>query len=287
MDPPRVTTVVATNDRRADLERSLPHHAGPLIVLDNGSTDGTADAVRTRAPAADLVVLDRNLGAPARNIGVRRARTPYVAFADDDSWWAPGALDRAADLLDAHPHVGLVAGRVLVGEDHRPDPVCARMEAAPLGRALDLPGPSVLGFLACGAVVRRDAFLATGGFDDVVFFCGEEERVALDLAAAGWALVYAGDVVAHHHPCADRDPDRRQALAARNRVLTALMRRQWPVVSHRMADAARAGRPGRAGLRAALRRLPRALAHRRLVPPDVEWSAERLEAASGPAVATA
>ena len=62
------------------------------------------------------------------------------------------------------------------------------MAAAPLGRDPDLPGPSILGFLACAVVVRRSAFLDVGGFDDVVFFGGEEERVALDLAAAGWGL---------------------------------------------------------------------------------------------------
>jgi GT2 family glycosyltransferase len=287
MAAPRVTTVVATRDRRAELERSLLHHAGPLIVVDNGSTDGTVEAVRDRVPGAEVVALGRNLGAPARNIGVQRADTPYVAFADDDSWWAPGALDRAADLLDAHPQVGLVAGRVLVGQDHRPDPVCARMEAAPLGRAADLPGPPVLGFLACGAVVRRDAFLAAGGFDDVVFFFGEEERLALDLVSAGWTLVYAGDLVVHHHPSPVRDRDGRRALAARNAVLTALMRRPWPVVAERVAEAARAGRPGRAGLRAALPRLPRALTRRRVVPPEVERSARRLEAAPDPAVAAA
>jgi GT2 family glycosyltransferase len=277
---PRVTTIVATRDRRAALERSLPHHTAPLVVVDNGSRDGSVETVRARAPGADIVALERNLGATARNIGVHRARTPYVAFADDDSWWAPGALDQAADLLDAHPRLGLVAGRILVGEDHRPDPVCALMETSPLGRDPELPGPSVLGFLACGAVIRREAFLAAGGFDDVVFFFGEEERLALDMAAAGWALVHAGEVVAHHHPSPPADPDGRRALAARNRVLTACMRRPWPVVAERVTAAAREGAPGRAGLRAALPRLPRAIARRRPVPPDVERAARCLEQAA-------
>src|SRR5690606_485586 len=120
--------------------------------------------------------LSKNLGAVARNVGVRCARTPYVAFADDDSWWEPGALARAEQLLDEHPRLAVLTGRMLVGEEQQPDWICQAMQESPLPREADLPGPSILGFLACGAVVRRSAFLAAGGFDKVVFFMGEEER---------------------------------------------------------------------------------------------------------------
>jgi GT2 family glycosyltransferase len=277
----RVTVVVATRDRRDELVRSLGRHEAPVIVVDNGSRDGSVAAVAALFPDADLVVLDRNRGAPARNLGVERARTPYVAFADDDSWWAPGALARAADLLDAHPRLGLLAGRILVGPSQQPDPVCAQMEVAPLGCEPDLPGPSILGFLACGAVVRRAAFLDAGGFDDVVFFCGEEERLALDMAAAGWGLAYAGDVVAHHHPSPSRDPFGRQALSVRNQLLTAVLRRPWPVVGRQVAAATRHDRASRAGLRAALPRAPRAVVRRRRLPAAVEQAARRVSRASG------
>src|SRR5262245_34272344 len=60
---------------------------------------------------------ERNLGAAGRNAGVRAARTPYVALCDDDAWWAPGALARAAHLLDVHPTLAVVCARVLVGPD--------------------------------------------------------------------------------------------------------------------------------------------------------------------------
>ncbi|HET6775648.1 MAG TPA: glycosyltransferase [Acidimicrobiales bacterium] len=270
----RVTIVVATRDRRDDLERSLAHHEAPVIVVDNGSSDATVEAVRRR-PGAEVVALGANRGAAARNVGVARARTRYVAFADDDSWWAPGALARAADVLDAHPRLGLLAARILVGASGEPDPVCAEMSTAPLGTRPDLPGPSVLGFLACGAVVRRTAFLAAGGFDDVVFFFGEEERLALDLAAAGWGLAYVPDVTAIHCPSPARDPRGRRALAARNSVLTACLRRPWRVVGRRVVDAVRGGPVARAGLAAAVPRLPRAVARRRTLPPSVE-AARRL-----------
>ena len=135
-----VTVVVMTRNRCGDLERSLPRHQAPVILVDNGSTDGTLEMVRTRFPDVDVVALGRNLGATARNIGVERAATPYVAFADDDSWWAPGALEHAVDVLERHPRLGLLAARTLIGVDERPDPICLQMSAAPLGTSADLPG---------------------------------------------------------------------------------------------------------------------------------------------------
>lgn len=150
------------------------------------------------------------------------------------------------------------------------------MARAPLGREADLPGPSVLGFLACAAVVRREAFLGVGGFDDVVFFPGEEERVALDLAAAGWGLAYVEEVVAHHLPSSARStPVQRQALIERNGVLTALMRRPWPVVRRRWSQRTVPLQESRVAL---ARRAARALRRRRPLPPHVERQAAYLEA---------
>ncbi|WP_245966554.1 glycosyltransferase family 2 protein [Sphaerisporangium album] len=273
----RVTVVVATRDRLHGLARSLPHHDGRVIVVDNGSADGSPAMVRRRFPHVEVVELGENRGATARNLGVHLARTPYVAFADDDSWWAPGALGRAADLFDAHPRLGLLAARVLVGPEERPDPICARMARSPLPVEPGLPGRSVLGFLACGVVVRRDAFLASGGFDDVIFFLGEEERLAADMAAAGWGLCYVPGVVAHHHPSPPRDPRARQALALRNAVLNAVLRRPWRVVARRAVAAARSGDAGRRGLAQAVRRIGPALACRRRLPPAVEAAFAALE----------
>ncbi len=272
----RVTVVVATRNRRDVVARSLVHHECPVILVDNGSTDGTPAFVRQAFPSVEVVELGENRGAPARNVGVRRASTPYVAFADDDSWWAPGALATAADILDAHPRLGLLAARVLVGPDNLLDPICEEMARSPLPVRADLPGPPVLGFLACGAVVRRDAYLAAGGFDDVVFFFGEEERLALDLAANGWGLAYVDEVVAQHHPEPPRDPRERQILAARNAVLTALMRRPWIVVARTATGVALSGPTGCRALFDSVRRLPQALARRRRPLGAIESDLRRL-----------
>jgi GT2 family glycosyltransferase len=273
---PDVTVVVATRDRAPELRRSLRRHEAPVIVADNASADGTAAVAE--AAGATVLRLPRNLGASARNAGAERAATRYIAFADDDSWWAPGALERAVEILDAHPRTALLAARVLVGGEERLEPVSAQMAAAPLGRPEGSPGPAVLGFLACSAVVRRDAFLAAGGFSGVLHFAGEEELLALDLAAAGWGLAYVPELVVHHHPSrSGRDPAGRRRREVRNRLLTAWLRHPLPAVA-RAAASALTSRDGRAGLAAAVRALPSVARARRPLPPAVEEARARLAA---------
>jgi GT2 family glycosyltransferase len=244
--------------------------------VDNGSTDGTPDAVRTAHPSVDVVVLDANLGAAARNRGVARASTPYVAFSDDDSWWDPGALTIAAATLDAHPSVALVAARIIVEPSGRVDATCTRMAASPLGRDERLPGPSVLGFVACGAIVRRSAFVAAGGFPDGYGIGGEEAPLALALAANGWDLVYVDDVRAHHRPSPNREPTARIRREARNDVWTAWLRLSPPgalLATFRAANQARTNPAARFGVIDALRSLPAMWPQRRVVPRAVanDW----------------
>src|SRR5215217_7707874 len=246
------TVVIATRDRRDALLGTLDRlerlpEPPPIIVVDNGSSDGTPDAVRRGHPAVSLIEAGRNLGGAARTVGGRSARTPYLAFCDDDSWWAPGSLQRAAELLDQNPQVALVAGRIIVEPDGRLDPTSLLMERSPLPRDPRLPGPQILGFVACGAVVRREAFLASGGFEPRFQVGGEETLLSIDLAAAGWRLVYADDVVAHHQPAPSAG-----LLAG-------------------------GGRDGPAALGAALRELPWVLRERRVAPPEVERGLQAIE----------
>lgn len=277
-----VAVVVVSRNRRADLLASLPRHEAPVLLVDNASTDDTVAAVRTAHPEVTVLPQARNLGAEGRTIGVARAGTPFVAFADDDSWWAPGDLAHAVEIMRAHPRLALLNARVLVGSEQRLDPICTELAESPLGTPPDLPGPALLGFIACGAMVRTDAFLDVGGFDPVVRFPGEEERLALDLAAAGWGLAYVDAVTVHHHPSPARQaPEERQSAVWRSRLLTAVMRFPWAEVSRTAREALQVGRPGRAGLRAAVRDLPAALRCRRVVPSSVVADVRRLRHAAG------
>lgn len=278
-----VTVVMITRDRRdAALHalarlRDLPERPD-LVVVDNGSADGTAAAARS-VPGVRVIEPGRNLGAAGRNLGVAAARTPYVAFSDDDSWWAAGALTRAAAALDAHPRLGLVTGRTLVGSDGADDPINDLLAAAPLGRDEDLPGPTALGFLACAAVVRRDAYLAVDGFPARYGIGGEEQLLALDLLSAGWAVCYLAEMRAHHHPEHTHPRAGRRARQARNDLWTTWLRRPLPVAARQTAAIARRAlrdQESRAVLLAAARGLPWVVAERRRVPAPVEAMRARL-----------
>jgi GT2 family glycosyltransferase len=270
-----VTVVIATRNRRDRLLETVPRHAAPVVLVDNGSDDGGPEAVEARFPDVEVVRLGANRGAAARNAGVERARTPWVAFADDDSYWVPGSLRQAAKLMRTHDRLGLLTAQVLVGPEARIDPISSAMATAPLGAPPGGPGPSVLGFLACAVVVRRDAYLAAGGFHPGLHVYGEEALLAMDLAAAGWDLAYTPALTVRHLPQATgRDPGARRRMETRNRVLTALLRRPPAVLARTVAAAWRAER---GGVLDAARALPWALPQRRRLPAHVESALVRLE----------
>lgn len=272
--------VMATRDRRrrtlATLDRlaELPERP-PTVVVDNGSRDGTPHAIARRHPAVRVIELASNAGAAARTVGVRALQTPLVAFSDDDSWWEPGALERTVRLFARRPSLGLVQARILVGAERRLDPTCALMRRSPLAAGAGLPGPAILGFVACGAVVRRAAYLAVGGFHPRLGFGGEEELVALDLAASGWDLAYVDSVVAHHHPDRGDARGNRSETVLRNAIWVAWLRRRIPGALARTVplakDAVRRRRP--AVLADAARGLPWVLRERRALPQRVERAA--------------
>lgn len=269
----RVAVVVITRNRAEEAAatvdglRRLPERP-TVVVVDNGSEDGTAERLAGRD--VTLIALRDNLGAAGRNLGVRAVDVPYVAFCDDDSRWAPGALARAADVLDAHPRVGALCGRVTVGDGD--DPTCAEMAASAIPARSGLPGVPVLGFLACATVVRRSAFLAAGGFEPRFLVGGEEELLALDLAAAGWDIVYVADVVAGHSPSVHRDRADRRRIVARNALWTAWLRYPPAAAWRRTTEigrAALADPPTRRGVVEAARAWRWVRHHRRPLPPAV------------------
>ncbi|MBS1189724.1 MAG: hypothetical protein H6R10_1516 [Rhodocyclaceae bacterium] len=280
----KLAVVILTYNRRqeilATLERLATCDGIPLCVVDNGSGDGTASAVAQAFPRVRILRLERNLGAAGRNYGVRQMDAPYIAFCDDDTWWAPGALERAAEILDAYPRLAAVTARVLVGPEGREDPTSALMARSPLPNRLGLPGTELAGFLAGACVMRRSAFLGAGGYEPRFFIGGEERLLALDLLAAGWHLGYIPELVVHHYPSRLRDAAGRRRLLLRNALWCAWLRRPlggaWQETRRWLGQVR--GDPGLlGGVMAAFLGLPWVLQNRRPVPAHVESCLRLLE----------
>jgi GT2 family glycosyltransferase len=284
---PRTSVVILTRDRREALLPALDRHRAlperpRIVVVDDASTDGTAEAVRERHPDVEVIALQRPVGAAGRNVAMAAMDTPYVALSDDDSWWAPGALRRAADLLDRHPRLAVVNARILVGPQEREDEICREMAASPLPRAPGQPGAPLLSFVACAVVLRREAVLAAGGFSPRLGVGGEEELLGWDLAALGWQLSYVADVRVHHHPPPSGPGGRpgRRELGIRNTLWTTWLRRPAPAAARRTLALLRrvpADRVTARALAGALAGAPWVLRERRVSPPEVEAMRRRLD----------
>jgi GT2 family glycosyltransferase len=289
----RTGVVVITWQRRAEalaaVSRLVALPERPQVVLvDNGSTDGTAEAVRSRFPSVRVIALSDNLGAVGRNIGVRELDTPYVAFCDDDTWWDPGSLSQAADMLDVHPDLAVLTARIVVEPGGWEDPIVEELRNSPVRGPDWLPGPALGSFLAGASVVRRSAFVGCGGFSARLWLGGEEELLAADLATAGWELCYLAELVVHHEASVVREASLRRRHGLRNTVWFTVLRRPWPAVLRRLrvlATTVPRDRTSALGLLDALAGLPWVLRERRPLTPEVEARFASLEAAQAASTA--
>lgn len=281
-----LAVVIATRNRRSRLAHTLEKllelpERPAVLVVDNASTDGTREMVAARFPAVRTLALPVNRGALARNAGVALLPHRYIAFSDDDSWWEPGALARATGVMERDRRVGLVAAHTTVAPHGTPDPLNRALADSPLRGPAGLPGPAVLGFLGCAAVVRREAFVAAGGYHPLLFFGAEEALLAYDMSATGWVLCHHPGVTAVHGPDPGPRPGR-STLIQRNETLTAWLRRPLPVALRHTWGLARrspADPAARRALGQLVVRLPAALAARRRLPARVEADVRRLELA--------
>ncbi|RRB11099.1 glycosyltransferase [Larkinella knui] len=271
----RIDTLLWTLDKLTRLPEKPP-----LIVVDNASTDGTPERVRACFPDLMVVELRENRACSARNEGVRMAQTPLVSFCDDDSFWEPGALTKAVAYFKQYPHLGVLAGKVLVNADETLDPVCDAMQNSPLTDPRPLPGPAILGFVCCAVVVRKAAFMDVGGFHRRFAIAGEERMFSVDMRTKGWSLAYAEDLVAHHYPSPVRNYSFRQQNITRDTLWYYWLRRPWyyalrhTLLIHR---ASRTNADVRKGYLKALRAAPFILRNRRVIPPAVEEQILKIE----------
>ncbi|GAA4615577.1 glycosyltransferase [Actinoallomurus liliacearum] len=282
---PRVAVVIMTRDRRPELLRTLDlmtrlPERPQIIVVDNASSDGTSETVADAYPRVRLIRSARNLGAVARNLAVEDVSTPYVAFCDDDTWWEPGALGRAADLLDRYPRLATVTGLILVEPGLEEDPITPELRHSPVPAPGWMPGPALMSILAGASMIRVEAFREVGGFSPRLVLGGEEELLGMDLATRGWWMCWAEDVVVHHAASAARDPRERRRVGIRNTLWTTWLRRPVRSAVRRTLTVLRSVPRDRTSVSAvaeALGGLPWVIRERRPVPHHVERALRLLE----------
>lgn len=226
-----------------------------LIVVDNGSDDGSADLVRDRFPDVRLLALSRNFGfAGGNNAGARIAAGSYLAFLNNDTVAQPGWLNALRTPFHRDPSVGLTTSRIVYLHDSslidsagdgylRAGGAYKRFHGQLSARADD--SREVFG--ACGAacMVRRDLFVELGGFDEDFFMVYEDVDLSYRARLRGYRCVYVPEAVIHH---AGSGTLRRNSTAAvyfgqRNLEWTYLKNTPWTLLirslpSHVLYDAA-------------------------------------------------
>lgn len=220
--------------------------ADEIIVVDNGSDDGTRDLLLHAFPNVTLVDAGRNLGfAAGNNLGIARARGDAVVLLNNDTVAEPEFLSRLIEPLDREPRVGSVASTMVFSS--APETVAsAGIEVFDNGLALDrglglhrdalareMP---VFGASAGATVYRRAALDDAGLFPESFFMYLEDVDLAWRLRLRGWDAVHAPGAVVHHAYSASavEGSARKRFLLARNRIWViarcvpgAFLRRNW------------------------------------------------------------
>lgn len=205
---PTATIIICARNAADHLRRSVPAALAQdypaarrkVLVVDNGSTDGTAQAAR------ELGAIVRPCPRPgvvhAREMGWRAARSQYVAYLDADCDPPADWLSRLVKQMEANPRVGAVGARLVSAP---PTTLAERhiIEAGILDtdhfwqrNALQFPF-----LVTAGMVARRRALEAVGGFDtSMERTAGEDADLCWRLDRAGWVVLYDRDVeIVHHH----------------------------------------------------------------------------------------
>jgi GT2 family glycosyltransferase len=219
------------------------HPLERILVVDNGSTDGTPERIRALLPAVEVIGLGENRGLPAaRNVGLRSVGSDLVLLADSDIYLEPDTLDRllaaqiATDATVVCPRIRLIPERDVVQADGAAPHFLGTMALLHDHRRVDeLPTERsrVPGCIGACYLLDRQRVLDAGGFDETYFFYFEDLEFMLRLAAYGHDFVCEPAALVFH----DRGqgtaglsfrgqgpyPLRRAYLSMRHRWLTILV----------------------------------------------------------------
>jgi GT2 family glycosyltransferase len=170
--------------------RSDGPRSAEVIVVDNGSSDGSAAMVREEFAGVRLIALATNTMLEGFNIGAAAAKGDVLVILDDDSWPEPGAVEGAVGFLESEPKV---AGIML----HRRHPRTLAYE-------WPFDQPSIKGVqrgwpdMGCGNVIRREAWERVRGYETGYTLYRNDTDMALKLLGAGYDVVFNPEWLVWH-----------------------------------------------------------------------------------------
>jgi hypothetical protein len=192
-------------------ERAALSVATEVLVLDNASDDGSAQAVRDRGEEVTLIALPERRGKALNDSDLMaRAHGRFCLLLNEDSELCPGASAALREALAADERAACAVA-ALRRPDGRPQASAWRFPtvASSLAAAIGIAGHNVQSTgeavrtvdwgQSCALAVRRDAALAVGFMDEAYFVYGEEVDFQRRLADAGWHTLYVPDAVVVHH----------------------------------------------------------------------------------------
>jgi len=212
------------------LEARREEVALEIIVIDNNSTDGSAEMVRAEFPKVLLIKAGENLGyGRANNLGLKDAKGRHFFVLNSDTEVQPGALRALVDFLDNHQQAGAVTAQLIL-PDGSIQPSCATdpnlmkvfWEQTYLDRLF--PHNKITGgytmthwnyddireveqVAGAAVVIRREAWQQIGGFDPAFFMYFEDTDLCIRLRKAGWSIWFTPDARVHHKVGASSDKD--------------------------------------------------------------------------------
>lgn len=225
MSAPSLTGIIVTYNRAEDLLRTLEHvrrdgvGISEWIVVDNASSDGTAELVAERFPEVKLLRLHENTGVCfARNVGAANAKGDLLLFLDDDCFVDFSAILKVAERMASNPQLAVVGFNLI---DLPLDDALRVYEAKAYDRYQQDEWSDAAQFPGGACLVRRAAFTEVDGYDDQLFYLGEESELGIRLFDRGYKIQTAGDVVYLHYASPSSRPSTRRVFYYyRNRIIT-------------------------------------------------------------------
>ena len=219
MEQPELSIVISTKNRREDLERALHSclaQEGPIeiVVIDDGSTDGTAELVRALSASIKLFRFEQSEGyIRRRNFGATVATAPVVLSLDDDAELSGTRIIEVVRRGFPSPRIGAVA---IPYVDVRHDPGLVKQQVPASG------GPYVFAsYVGTAHALRRQLFLSLGGYRESLVHQGEENDYCLRMLDAGYLVCGVEAEPIQHHESPRRDFERVDVYGRRNDVLFA------------------------------------------------------------------